>query len=69
MNSNTTELEFCTMMDIMNKVNRHNKMGEVICIIYNQHGINMQNIQGTWENQFEKERFNPDRKKKKGKEL
>lgn len=53
-------------MDTMNKVNRHDKMAEVICTVCNQHGINMQNIQGTWENQFEKE-SNSDRKT--GKEL
>lgn len=53
-------------MDTMNKVNRHDKMAKVICTVCNQHGINMQNIQGTWENQFEKE-SNSDRKI--GKEL
>lgn len=53
-------------MDTMNKVNRHDKMAKVICTECNQHGINMQNIQGTWENQFEKE-SNSDRKI--GKEL
>ena len=54
------------MTDTMNKVNRHDKMAKVICAVCNQHGINMQNIQGTWENQFEKE-SNSDRKI--GKEL
>lgn len=38
----------------MNKVNRHDKMGDVICTVYNQHGVNTQIIQGIWENQFEK---------------
>lgn len=42
----------------MNKDNRHDKMGDVICtvlvICINQYGVNTQNIQGTWENQFDK---------------
>lgn len=54
------------MMDTMNKVNRHDKMGEFICTVDNQKRINMQNIQGTWENQFQKD-SNPDSKT--GKEL
>lgn len=41
-------------------------MGDVICTVYNRHGINMWNIQKTWKNQFETE-MNPD--KNTGKEL